>query len=380
MARHLNLLLAASENVARNWTGYAVAASGLIAGLSLLISGVAISEGLKLEALAGVASGADVYCTWDAFGRDAPMPRDRVEPLRSIAGVTRLVPRIIGRVRLGEGPVILIGVPSPEIARAPIRLAGARPRAEGELLIGHEIARLARLSPGRRIVLEGDVARVFTVSGVIASGSSYWSTRAVVCDLDEAAALFGEGASFSDVCLYTRPGFAGLVAESIPRLDRRYRVQDRDLVRHYVMKGISIREGIFTVLAALALALAVPSFAMLTSLGRTARRQEIGLLKAEGWRTVDVLEMVAMENVVLSLLSAALASLLSLAWVRSFGAPLLGSFFLPEWPLMGGGRVPSRFLPLSPLMALVFSLAVTMPGSIATTWRTAITPPAEALR
>src|SRR3954470_18635503 len=177
MARHLNLLLAASENVARNWPGYSVAASGLIAGLSLLLSGVAISEGLKLEALAGVAAGADVYCTWDVFGRDAPMPRDRVGPLRTIAGVTRLVPRIIGRVRLGDEPVILIGVPSLEIARAPFTLTGARPRAEGELLVGHELASRARLFPGRQIVLEGDVARVFTVSGVMAEGASYWSTR-----------------------------------------------------------------------------------------------------------------------------------------------------------------------------------------------------------
>ena len=45
-ARHRNLALAAAENVARNARGYLVAALGLVLGLTLLLSGVAISEGL----------------------------------------------------------------------------------------------------------------------------------------------------------------------------------------------------------------------------------------------------------------------------------------------------------------------------------------------
>jgi ABC-type lipoprotein release transport system permease subunit len=380
MARHWNLLLSASENVARNRAPYTAAASGLIAGLSLLLSGIAMSEGLKAEALAGVESGADVYCTWDVFGRDAPIPREQAEPLRTIPGVTRTVPRIIGRVQLGGEPVILIGVPRSEIARAPLTLVGTRPGDQGEILVGSEIARLARLSPGQQLVLEGDIARVFTVAGVIAPATSYWSTRAMVCELEEAAALFGERRLYSDVCLYTRPGYGGLVAESILQMSRRYRVQTKELVRHYVLRGMRLRGGFFTALGAFTLALAVPSFAILTSLGQTARRQEIGLLKAEGWRTLDVLEMVALENVIVSVLSAALALLLSVAWVRGLGVPGLGSFFLPDRPLEGSAHVPARFLPMPLLLALAFSLAVTMPGSLLTTWRTATIPPAEVLR
>ncbi len=43
-------------------------------------------------------------------------------------------------------------------------------------------------------------------------------------------------------------------------------------------------------------------------------------------------------------------------------------------------EIPSQFLALPFLLSLTFSLAVTMTGSIFTTWRTAISRPVEVLR
>src|SRR3954452_14408082 len=125
MKRHLNLLLAASENVAHNRAGYAVACTGLVLGLALLLAGVAIDAGLQGEALAAIDAGADVYCTWDVFGRDMPLPRQRAEPLRSVAGVTRSVPRIVGRVRVGDEWALVRDLPAEELARAAPAIPGA---------------------------------------------------------------------------------------------------------------------------------------------------------------------------------------------------------------------------------------------------------------
>jgi ABC-type antimicrobial peptide transport system permease subunit len=202
----------------------------------------------------------------------------------------------------------------------------------------------------------------------------------IVCDLAEAAKLFGEDGSVSDVCVYTRPGYEQSVAEAIQRIDPRYRVQTREFVRHYVLRGMTIREGAFTVLGALALALAIPVFALFTYLGYSPRRREIGLLKAEGWRTSDVLEMVALENVLVSVIAAGGSVLLAALWVVALRAPLIAPFFLPDLPAFPAMEIPARFLPLPVLLAVVFSLVVTMTGSLYSTWRTAATRPAEALR
>ncbi len=379
-AIHLNLFLAAAENVARNYRGYAMAAAGLLLPLTLLLSGVAISEGIKSEALASVRAGANVYCTWDIFGRDAPLPVEKAALLEELPGVIRSVPRIIGRVRLGDELAVVVGVPLAQLQTQPIIVEGAVPRSEAEVLVGHELARSLELAPGMQIALEGETIRLFRISGVVSSTSSLWSAKTIVCDINEAAIVFNEHEHVSDVCLYTRPGYDASVAEAVERIDLRYRVQTQALVSGYVMRGMTIREGVFTVLIALAMGLAIPSFAIMTYLGHTPRRREIGLLKAEGWRTVDVLEMVGFENLIVSLLVAAASLLGAMFWVRVLRAPLVAPFFLADLPAFPDMNIPAHFAPLPPVLALMFSLVVTMTGSIYTTWRTAITRPVEVLR
>ena len=132
LARHVSLLLLAAENVARNPRGYAVAASGLVAGLALLLCGVAIGEGLKLEALESVKSGANVYCTWDMFGRDAPVPRAKVEELARLDGVVRAVPILLG-LGVEELSVSLPAIPSVKAQIRSLRLDACRQLAERAL-------------------------------------------------------------------------------------------------------------------------------------------------------------------------------------------------------------------------------------------------------
>ncbi len=247
LSPHRNLLVAAAENVVRNCRVYVVAASGLVVGLTLLLSGIAISEGVKASALASVRSGADVYCTWDVFGRDGPVPRDRLAQLRSIEGVTRVVPRVIGRLRVEGQIAVVVGVPLAELEGHRIEVVGSLPKSPEEILVGHELARAANLVPGRTIALEAHSIRLFRVAGIVSSTSSLWSAKALVCALDEATEIFDEADRVSDFCIYTRAGYEKLVAEAVERTDWRFRVQTRSVVEAYVGRGMTLREGAFTV-------------------------------------------------------------------------------------------------------------------------------------
>jgi ABC-type lipoprotein release transport system permease subunit len=380
VARAWNLLLAAAENVARNGAGYAVAAAALVLGLTLLLCGVAIGEGLKGEALATVDAGADLYVTSDLFGRDSAVEAGRAAAIARIDGVLEVVPRIVGRVAVGDRIALVVGVPLARLAASPIPLRGALPAAPDQVVLGCELARALGIEPGMRIALESDLLRLFVVSGVAEGSASLWSAKAIVCDLPEAALLFGENDRVSDLCVTTRAGYADRVAEAVTRQDPRLRVQTRGLVRAWVERGMTLREGIFTILFALVLALAIAAFAVVSWLGATPRRREVAVRKAEGWTTADVLALVAFENLLVAAAAAGLSLLLAELWVGLLRAPLIAPFFLPDLPLFPRIHLPARFTPIPALLAFCFSLAVTMSGSLLATWRTAVTRPAEVLR
>jgi hypothetical protein len=93
-----------------------------------------------------------------------------------------------------------------------------------------------------------------------------------------------------------------------------------------------------------------------------------------------VLVLVAFENLLVSLLAAGAALLAAELWVGLLRAPLIAPFFLPDLPLFPQITIPTRFLPLPALLAFLFSVTVTMSGSLLATWRTASTRPGEVLR
>ena len=92
-----------------------------------------------------------------------------------------------------------------------------------------------------------------------------------------------------------------------------------------------------------------------------------------------MLELIALENLLVSSIAAGTSTLLAVVWVELLGAPLVAPFFLTDLGAFPELEVPARFLPIAPALALIFALVVTMTGSIYTTWRTAVARPVEVL-
>jgi ABC-type lipoprotein release transport system permease subunit len=141
-----------------------------------------------------------------------------------------------------------------------------------------------------------------------------------------------------------------------------------------------MRGGIFTALYLVAFAVAIPAILVSTGIGFAERRKEIGVLKATGWETSEVMEAALFENALYALTGASVALVISFIWVRMLNGFLIAKMFIPGIGDMPSFPVPSKFLPLPFFAALCIALAVTMTGSLITTWRTAIVPPEETLR
>jgi ABC-type antimicrobial peptide transport system permease subunit len=140
------------------------------------------------------------------------------------------------------------------------------------------------------------------------------------------------------------------------------------------------REGIFNLHFLLACVVGALVILVTSGFGLTERRREIGILKATGWQTDEVLLRSLVESFLLGLLGASLAVLLTYAWLRGLNGFWVASVFLagvgawPEFP------IPFRLTPVPALLALIFSLVMVMSGTLYSTWRAATVSPREAMR
>ncbi len=387
--KHLNLLFTAIGNIIRNRVRSLVIILCLIAILFPFISAIAISEGIKFQSLISVEEGADIYVTSDYYGSNAPIPLEYLQTFQKIDGVVKVFPRVVGRTYFANRLATLVGIPSENIPKS-IRLAQGRIFLEkGDVIVGEGLAKEFRIQPGVRFSLSTNTSKLFRVAGIFDSNATIWSANLILMSFEDAAEFFKMKGKATDILIYTRPGYAPFLAKEIQekmeistpgQLEPPLRVQDKTLVKRYFERGFNYKAGVFTALYTVAFALAIPALLIVSGFGQTERRKEIGVIKATGWQTQEVMEMAALENFVISLTSAPMAILLAMVWLKWFNGAFIAQFFIAEIGLVAPFPVPSRFLPLPCLFAFLFAVVLTMVGSLYSTWKTATVPPVEAMR
>jgi ABC-type lipoprotein release transport system permease subunit len=393
-----NLLIAAAGNVARYKIRSAVVVACLVAICGPYVTGVAISEGIRADAALSVSEGADLYLTLDQFGRNGPVPLKYLPAFRRSPNITAVIPRIVGRattvVRSPDGQpadttlVVILGLEPEQMKSAPWRETAGQwngPR-DGEVMVGAALADHFMIQSGQQITLKvGDVTMPFRVSAVFPREATIWSAQLVCMTLEDAGKLFGLPGYASDFLIYCRAGPGNIQAvrqDSYSILgDIPYRLQTKNgEVASYLDKGFRQQQGIFTVLFLVAFAVGIPALLIASGLGLSERNREIGICKAVGWQTTDVMLMVTLEQAFLSVIAACLAVLVGYLWVRLFNGVLVAQFFVSELGNIAPFPVPAQFGPAAAALALMLCLTITMVGGLYTTWRVATRIPAESIR
>src|SRR5262249_31439282 len=74
----------------------------VVAAVLPYLTGLAIATGVEDETRLATEAGADFYVSGVEFGRAGPLPRSIAAEIGSVPGISRTVPRIVGRVELGR--------------------------------------------------------------------------------------------------------------------------------------------------------------------------------------------------------------------------------------------------------------------------------------
>src|SRR5262245_30495789 len=372
----------------------AVTVIALLAVLVPYLVGLGISRGVQEQAGEAVRYGADLYVSGEQFGRPVPLPLSAVKQIQDTVGVEAAVPRIVGRIELGAERIsaVLVGVPVDKFPKELECIDGQLYRGgdRNELVVGSDLARRLKLSVGARIppfYRNPGGEHTSVVVGIVRSDVSLWQARLIVTSFETASRILNQTDRATDVLVWCRSGYQDAVQQALgrtlhfdPASGIRPRVVAREDLAALLPQGLLHRDGIFTLLFALAFAVAILVILVTSGFGLSERRRDIGILKATGWQTDQLLLRSLVESLLLSLAGAALAVVLAFVWLTVLNGWWIAGVFLAGVDTVPGFQVPFRLLPVPVLLAFLISFVVVMTGSLYSTWRAAIVPPRAVMR
>jgi ABC-type lipoprotein release transport system permease subunit len=391
MKRQLALLRFALGS-ARRRAGRTLSLAAALALVCFAFSSVLfLSEALRREFRLAASALPDLTIQNLAAGRPALMVEEDLTPIAAIPGVMAVHPRVWGYyfVPTLSGNFTVVGVDTDQAAvqrdLAMVTLKGRLPRPgpSGEVVMGESLATFLGLELDHAVTLPvGRAMKRLELVGVFRSQVALWTSDVILMSLADAREFLGvaPGQATDIVVRLSTPDEAVVAARKIAELMPSARIVDRQLMTRTYDLTFDTRGGMMGAMLLPALvAFLVLAWDRLTGVGPGERR-EIGVLKAIGWRTSDVLVARLWENTVIAVYGAAPAILAAYVYVFQARAPGLAEVLLGWSSIYPALQLtpavdPGQVLVLGCLVVIPFVAASLVPA-----WRAATHDPHGLLR
>lgn len=357
---------------------------GLAFVVALFGSTLFLTDALEREYALSAERMPDLTVQRLVAGRPALIDVAAASDIAELPAVRRARARVWGYYffRALEANVTIVGV-EPEEGLDVALEAGRLPRRAGEVAVGAALADLLGLRVGDElgVPIGGEV--VFSdVVGTFGDASALRTADLILTTSDHARRLLGvpEGMATDLAVDLTTADEAAIVTARVEERVAGARVLDKRLLRRTYELTFDTRGGLLAamLLPALAAALLL-AWERLTGLGATERR-EIGVLKAVGFGTADVLAVRMWESLAIALGAAVLGLVAAYVHVFVLGAPGLAHALL-GWSAIHPPFTLAPALDVSQLVASIAAVVVPFVAlSVVPAWRAAMIDPDRALR
>ena len=339
----------------------------------LLASTLLFTQSLRQESALVLAESPELIVQRLLAGRHDLIPASYLEQLGTIRGVGERYGRLWGYF---YDPAVR--------ANYTLMVPRAAPPAAGEVQLGAGVARARGLSPGDYLSLRSARGKPFSfrIAALLPADTELVSSDLMLLNAQDFRRFFDFPADrFTDIVLRVRnPVEVRKVAEKISLAlpDTRPILREEILRTYDAVFGW--RQGlVFVLLTGAMLAFVIFAWDRASGLSGEERR-EIGILKAIGWETGDVLRMKFWEGAALSLTAFLLGYLLAYVHVFHFAAVLFAPV-LKGWAVLYPDFRPVPFVDgLQVATLFFFSVFPYTVATIIPIWRAAITDPDQVMR
>jgi len=206
-SKYLAIFLAAIEFLLKNPVRSCIVLLCLVAILSPFVTAIAICEGIKAQYASILKEGGDIYVARDNYGINAPIELEIIDRFRRLQGVTKVVPRVIGRTYVKEKLLVVLGMSTTSLPSFIRIIEGRAPGEQGEVILGRGAADYLNLNLGKRFSIERNPNQVFKIVGIFHSPINIWNVDLLVMSFEDASDLFRIRDKATDLIIHTRPGY-----------------------------------------------------------------------------------------------------------------------------------------------------------------------------
>jgi len=408
MKRFRNLLNYALNCVTRYKLRTLVILIALGVAASAFSSVAFLSDGLVKEGALSLKYAPDLTVQGISSGRQSLISTKYINNIAMAPGVLWISQRIWGYGNIGNMLVAVVGIDLNNtittnqtrslLGNSVVDQAPAYPLESGQFLdaqssssivIGKGVAQLLGASVGTvlSIVTESNNIKQYNVVGIFNSESSIYSADLILMNLESARQFFSVPEDkVTDLMVYVSPVDASTKASLVNVVARQIaetpncRVLTKDVLLKAQERTYGDRSGFFSIVWYVVLiAVAIVAFNQTIVVGHESKF-EVGLLKALGFSTSDIIQVRLFESLVLGTLAGAVGLTVGIIYDSVLGAPILKDFLLGWANLYPGFPVPVFIS----LQTVLFTFAVTIVpllfATVVPSWLNATVDPDIAMR
>ena len=348
-----------------------------------------IKDGLSRDAELSLKFAPDITVQYMQSGRQSLIPTSYIRDISSVEGIDRVVPRVWGYVGIGKNVLIFMGI---DLRNMTASYADTFPMEQGTFLtpttrksivLGNVAALAFGVKVGDAVTVLSEAMRPvqFQVLGIFDSAANVYAADLVLMNIDDARDYFGipQGRA-SDLCIYVKdPKLTNAIANRLSYLPS-LRVLSKDIIGRSYQSIYGSRSGFFTTTwQILLLAMALIALNQFTVVGSESMF-EVGVLKALGFSTSDIISIRLIESAVIGVFSASLGMTIGIVYDAVFDAPLLKEYMLGWAQLYPSFRIPVYISPSSVFLIFAVTLIPLLFSTVVPSWKNAIVDPDIAMR
>ena len=354
-------------------------------------------EGVERDALLAAHFFPDVLVQQQVGGRTESLFFERYEDsLKEIKGVKSFFPRAWGYINHLDSEnkrkaFVVMGLDPAHISSGlmidPVIEKGRNLKISdsGRGIIGKAMARAFSCGVGDTIEITSPDLRKKTpieVVGIFAASVQIYTADLLLVDLETARTILGfyEQDECSDILLYlNNPSMADTVSRQITANVEGARPLTKPVMLSLTRQSFGQKSGIFHLLWFILLVnLIIIAWSLMSQISFNLKK-EIGILKAIGWDTADIMELKTMETFLTGALAVTSGILLGILYML-VDAPGLKRLIIGWADIYPDFPIPLYIEGATVLVIIVLGIFPLLAGTLVPVWRIGTIDPDEAIR